>query len=252
MMLFTLRRRLVTVGVLVSIGAIVVVAAQSRTPSRSPRGYAGVAGGGQARLDGLSARTAATFEPSTGPLDESTINERLRQSFAIFAQRPAVSKTPATAGANTSQATANAAFDSLVPTILHYWTIGHASTIMGQTSASNAELVMSSSDTPLLVLAGTEGACLAAPAPVGGGYVATCASAASVAAGGLGLQETGANEMLGVVPNGNHEVAVSEASGHEVSAPVVNNSFVVFGTSLPVKATYSTAAGNPTFMQGQS
>lgn len=250
MRMFIRRNPLLVSAVLLGVVAI-VAALLMETQSPSKQARLASAGGRQPAL--LGNLRANAYVPSTSPLDTSTINTSLQGAFAIFTQRPAYTTQSASSSvSSSSRSTADAAFTAEVPGILSIWQSGHASTIMGQTSPGNAELISSSSGTPLLVLAGTEGACLAAPAPTGGGYVATCAPAASVTSQGLGLQETGADEMLGIVPNGNSSVAVSEQDGQTVDQPVVNNSFVLFGSSLPVKADYTTAQGGPSFMEGSS
>jgi hypothetical protein len=149
-----------------------------------------------------------------------------------------------TASAQTSS------FEALVPEILGYWQAGHAATILGQANSQNAEVVTTASGVPLLVLAGTSGACVAAPL-LGDGYVATCAPVA-VATGGLGLQVGRLSEMVGIVPDGNANVTVTFASGSQTSVPVTSNAFAVTANPMPVKATYQTASGAPAYQQGSN
>ncbi len=206
----------------------------------------------------IHARTIAPvpgFRPETAPLQNAAINPRLRRSFLIFRER-ATLRIAAPASAETSN------FEAWIPVILRYWRAGGAASILGRADYQNAEVVTTASRVPLLVLAGTRGACLAAPVLSGhtkasrrrsGGYVATCGSAGSVSMDGLGLQESGVSEMVGIVPDGNRRVMVTEASGRRISVPVTSDAFAISGsgTSQPFKVTFRTTTGAQALQEGE-
>ncbi len=239
------------VGAILAGGAVAVAASQS-TASRKLSGDYSRTGAPRAYVRALVSRAPLSVRPhapgevygfhvATSSLRTVAINPRLRRSFRIFRHRPLLRSTHA-ASAETS------AFESEVPLILRHWLVGGAATILGQADSQNAEILNTSSGVPLLVLAGPNGVCLAAPT---GGYVATCGPVGTVT-GGLGLQLGRSSEMVGIVPDGNSSVTATLASGQTIPVPVTSNAFAISATSPPVKITYKTATGAPAFQQGDT
>lgn len=182
------------------------------------------------------------------PLRTAAINLRLRRAFKIFRHRPAGRSAHAADSLS-------GFFDSMIPDILGRWDgNGGAAAILGPANSQNAEVLTTTSGVQIMVLAGANGVCLAAP--VQDGYTATCSAANTASTHGLGLQMNstqgnGDSEMVGIVPDGNTSVMITLASGQQVSVPVTSNAYSIEASSLPVKATFKIPNGGSAFQEGE-
>lgn len=199
-------------------------------------------------------RTAAAVSLPTGPLRTQTINPELRRSFAIFRHRPSGAVTHVIA----APASQGPTFQALIPAIVSTWLSRDAS-VLGQVSAQNVELI-AADGTQVAVLAGTQGACMAAwtvLADGGGGYAAGCSPAASVANHGITFTvhtSAGIARVAGIVPSNNASVTAALASGQTETVPVVSNVFNVAATGggSIAKVSFATADGGVRAITGGS
>lgn len=235
------KRPILLLGLCLSgVAAAVVLAIVLSAPAESQKSAAAPVARRAGRV-----RTAATISLPTGNLRLRTINPALQRSFAIFRHRPTGAVTHVVA-APTSQAPT---FQGLIPSIVSDW-LGRDAAVLGQVSAQNIE-VIAADDTQVAVLAGTQGACMAAwnVLPGGdGGYFAGCAPAASVANHGIlftGHASAGIVRVAGIVPSNNASVTATLSSGQIEAVPVVSNVFNVTtdGTVAIARVTFATADG---------
>lgn len=190
-------------------------------------------------------RHVADNRAPTGSLDAGTINPTLRRAFAVFRERP----EPTHANTAVVATSSLSAFSELLPKLVNHWADG-SSTTLGEASAQNLE-EMTVDGTQFALLAGTDGACMAAATtlmPGGrGGLTAVCGSADSVADRGLGFQtgnSSGSSTFVGIVPSNNGSVDVSLASGATETVPVVSNAYSVTSSSQSSIASVSYNASN--------
>lgn len=229
--------------------AVLVLAIVLSAPAESQKGAATPVSRPAARV-----RTAAAIRLPTGNLRTRTINAALQRSFAIFRHRP-TGVVAHVVAAPTSQ---GPTFQGLIPSIVSNW-LSRDIAVLGQVSAQNVEVV-ATDGTQVAVLAGTQGACMAAwnvlPSG-GGGYAAGCAPAASVANRGLTFTvhtNSGISRVAGIVPNGNKSVTTTLASGQTEAVPVVSNVFNVTtnGAASIAKVSFATADGGLRTITGGS